>query len=134
MKTILILLITLQFIVKSSVAQCDICKDFKKENISITQCNVLPVAGDSYMQIGLSVGSVESNKYVAFTIRFKSAGKETAGNAIIVLKNGEMIEIEFSKSRLAYVGNSYTSESIFNVTEKQSNAFKESEINTVIFY
>jgi hypothetical protein len=120
----------------SDYSQYD-CKKFKKGSITISQYPIFYVARDKSLQLGFSVGylkfKVESTVYTELTMRFAGTAQQVQRKVSLILANGTIVELEFSKSRITNFGNSDTSQTMLLISLANASKLKQSKISSVHF-
>lgn len=114
-------------------AQCKCEKIKRDDGTTVTQCPPLQITSDNKSEIGLSVASTGTKKYIAITIRFSKNALNAEGNLTLRLLDNSMIVLEFVNSNLGYIGNSEITNSIYKLSENNLAKLKNSDLKTISF-
>lgn len=113
------------------IAQCN-CEKIKREDgTTVTQCPPSLVSSDNTTEIGLSISSNGTDKFVSLTIRFTGQAKEVIGNLRIRTMDNNLFTLKLINGGLTYVGNSQVANAIFLLTDAHINFLKNSNTQTV---
>ena len=130
MKNLFLLLIIL-FDVQIILGQCD-CQKINRPDGVVVQCNPLPIGGDQNLQVGLSLASNRTGKYITVTIRYISGPSlKINGDLSLRLSDNNLITFELVNTQSSYIGNSEVENAIFHINENQLNAIKYSNLLTL---
>jgi len=110
--------------------QCN-CVDKSANGIKLTQCTPDMVANNSFSQLGLSITKINGAKSVMPTIRFQGQAKLMQGSVTLSLKNGELLVIAVAKTDKAFLGGSYMTHGMLNLTDNQERKLLKSSLQAV---
>ena len=129
----LILILAALLSVDSIIAQCN-CEKIKREDgTTVTQCPPSQVASDNNTEIGLSLSSNGSDKFIALTVRFAGTAQNVIGNLAIRTADNNLFTLTLINSGLSYIGNSQVTNAIFLLSGDNITLLKNSNIKTVSF-
>lgn len=129
MKQILILfnLLLVSFL---GIAQCN-CDIITRADGDMLLCPSKPIAGDSKVQVGVTVSSNFESDFILITVRFKGTAKDVSDDLRLVLSDNNAISLKLINSVKSYIGESQVTQAVFALSGKDKFALSKANLKTI---
>lgn len=114
--------------------QCN-CETINREDgTNIKVCQIMPVAFDKQMQVGVVAATNGEDIFVNIGVRFMTTKRnKLTSDLALRLDDNSMISLKYFKSEMTYMGGSQIAQGVFLVNEKQLVKLKRYGIKTLSF-